>query len=592
MSGRRSSKKIFNKSMKVRAAIVFCVVVLLLLLLVCRLYFIEQVKGDAYSITVLNQQQYTSTILPFRRGNITDAGGNLLATSVKVYNLIVDCYVMLYKEDYVDPSIEALTSCFELEESQLRTLLAEYPDSRYNVMLKGLSYDEIKEFLSLQEDNANIKGVWFEEEYKRKYPYGSLASNVIGFVYSGDYAEWGLEGYYNSELNGTDGRKYGYMNQDNVQESVVTDPVDGYDLETTIDIYIQSIVENKIAEWIEAYNPKNVAVVIQNPNTGGILAMACNEGYDLNNPRDLSPFYTEEEIAQMKEDGEELSALYTIWRNFCISDVYEPGSTAKVLTVASALEEGIVTPASTFYCDHGEKIGGWFIKCTGTHGTITLKESLMYSCNDALMAIGGMLGTSVFTDYQNRFNLGMKTAIDLPGEDAGLTYSADSMDSVTLATNAFGQNFNVTMVQMISAFSSVINGGNYYQPYLVQKITNASGNTVKTAEPVLVKKTVTTETSEFIRQALQATVEEGTGKKAAVEGYTVGGKTGTAQKSDKTESVYILSFMGFAPVDDPQIVCYVIVDEPDVENNDSSSYASMLWSNIMTEVLPYLNIYE
>jgi len=591
MEKKRAKKIQFNKSMKLRAAIVFVGVILLLVLLNIRLYYLNQVKGDDYSIRVLNQQQYSSTILPFKRGDITDANGNLLATSVKVYNLILDPYIMYSDEDYLEPTVATLVQCFELDETELRTTLESRKESRYVVSIKKLSYDAIKEFLAMQDENDNIKGVWFEEEYERKYPYSTLASDVIGFVYSGNYAEWGLEGSYNDVLNGTDGRKYGYMNQDNVQESVTIAPTNGYNLVTTIDLNIQTIVEKHIADWVEQYNPLNVAVVIQHPNNGEILAMASKTNYDLNNPRDLSGYYTEEEIAAMSAE-EQLTALNEIWRNFCVSDIYEPGSTAKPLTVASALEEGLVTENSTFTCDRGEKIGGWTIRCTKEHGLITLAELLMYSCNDATMAIAAREGKDIFTDYQTRFNLGLKTGIDLPGEGSGLTYSANDMDSTTLATNSFGQNFNVTMVQMTSAFSSVINGGNYYEPHLVKQITNENGNTVTSIDQTLVKKTVTEETSRFIKAALARTVIDGTGKAAAVDGYTVGGKTGTAQKSDKTEAVYILSFLGFAPVDDPQVVCYVIVDEPDVENNDSSSYASRLWSNIMTEVLPYMNILE
>lgn len=621
MAVRRRKRPRFDNRMQLKLKIFLGVIMLLLLILVGVLYYIAEVKGNEYSIRVLNQNQYTSTTLAFKRGDILDASGNVLATSVKVYNLIIDPYIILSDEDYMDPTVQALVTYFGdlIEEAELaakaeaeaegetyeyvsvtQTLtegIQNRTSSRYwsRKELRKLSYDDIKEFQELQDSNSNIQGVWFEETYERKYPYTTLASNTIGFASSSNTAEMGLEGYYNDTLNGTDGRSYGYMNQDNVQESVTIDPIDGCNIITTLDLNIQNIVETKIAEWVELYNPKNVAVIIMNPNTGEVLAMAQNNTYDPNNPEDLTGYYTDEEIEELSREEnveEKYTALYSIWQNYCITATYEPGSTAKVLTIASALEEGLVTANSTFLCDGGEQVANYYIKCTSHHGTITLMEALMYSCNDALMSIGNLLGATTFSDYQLRFNLGMKTGIDLTYEDAGLTYDADKIDSTTLATNSFGQNFNATMIQMASAFCSCINGGYYWQPHLVSQITNADGNVVSTVEKTLVKRTVTEETSEFLRQALEQVVENGTGQYAAVEGYTVGGKTGTAQKQDKEASTYVLSFIGMAPVDDPQVVCYVVVDEPDVENNDSSSYASRLWSNIMTEVLPYLNIYE
>ncbi|MCD8118385.1 MAG: penicillin-binding protein 2 [Lachnospiraceae bacterium] len=597
MAGNRRKKPRFDDRMQLRMKVFLGVIMAMLLALVGVLYYIAEVKGDDYSIRVLNQNQYSSTTLPFKRGDILDANGNILATSVKVYNVIIDSYIILSDEDYMAPTVEALAACFGLDAAELQTEIESRSTSRYwsRTDLRKLSYDDISDFLAMQDADSDIQGVWFEESYERKYPYTTLASNTIGFASSSNTAEMGLEGYYNDTLNGTDGRSYGYMNQDNVQESVTIDPIDGCSITTTLDLNIQNIVETKIAEWVELYNPKNVAVIIMDPNTGEVLAMAQNNNYDPNNPEDLSGYYTEEEIEELTREEnveEKYTALYSIWQNYCVTATYEPGSTAKVLTIASALEEGMVTADSTFECDGGEQVANYYIRCTSHHGTITLTEALMYSCNDALMCIGDLLGATLFSDYQLRFNLGMKTGIDLTYEDAGLTYDVENIDSTTLATNSFGQNFNVTMIQMASAFCSCINGGYYWQPHLVSKITNADGNVVSTIEKTLVKRTVTEETSEFLRQALEQVVENGTGKYAAVEGYSVGGKTGTAQKQDKEASTYVLSFIGMAPVDDPQVVCYVVVDEPDVENNDSSSYASRLWSNIMTEVLPYLNIYE
>lgn len=590
--------KVFTRSMKAKLARLFIVIMVALAGLGVVLTRIYAKSGDRYSAIVLSQQTYTSKTLPYKRGDITDRNGNVLATSIKVYNLIIDPYIITSDKDYLEPTVKALTKCFGYSSDEIKQLISDNKDSRYIIKQKQLTYEEIEEFQKLLNDtknNPNIKGIWFEEEYKRMYPYSSLASGTLGFTVSGNVGNWGIEEYYNDFLNGVDGREYGYVNQDNTMDPIVKEPTNGNTIVSTIDLNLQTICEKYIKQWVEQYHPKNVSVVMADPNTGEVLAMADSQNiFDLNNPRDLTGYFTQEQIDAMSND-EFLTNLSQMWRNFCVSDSYEAGSTIKPFTIAGALEDGKISKDQTFLCDGGQQVPGYYIHChkRSGHGTLNVEQSIMNSCNDCLMQIAELEGVATFCKYQSIFGFGMRTGIDLPGEASceGLLYTTDTMGVSDLASNSFGQNFNVNMVQMVAGFSSLINGGNYYKPHVVKQILNVSGGVVENYDKQLIKQTITKDTSEFLKQSLVNTVVAGTGKAAAVEGYDVGGKTGTAQHHDKDDDTYLLSFLGFAPYDNPQIVCYVVVDAPDVDDPGSSSYASKLFSAIMTEVLPYMDVF-
>ena len=359
--------------------------------------------------------------------------------------------------------------------------------------------------------------------------------------------------------------------------------------------------------------------------------MANNSMFDLNNPRSAADSCSEEELRtyglkeamqtynrqHKKTDGSTITtdqvpehysadeirsfglqvAWNQKWRNYDISDTFEPGSPSKIFTVAAALEEGVISPNDTFYCDGYQEVAGHQIKCTafrkGGHGMLTAAEALMVSCNDAMMQIAAKMGATTFTRYMTAFGFGQKTGIDLPGEaDAkGLVRSASEMNSADLATNSFGQNYNCSMIQMAAAYCSVINGGSYYEPHVVKQILNEQGSVVKEVKPKLVRETVSESTSNFIKDALFRTVSEGTGKAAAVEGYEIAGKTGTAEKIPRSAKNYLLSFCGFAPAYDPQVLVYVTIDTPHVEDQPHSTYASGVFSKIMGDILPYLNVF-
>ena len=605
----------FSKFMQKKLVMIFVAIVLAFVFLVGRITYINASNGAKYTKIVLNQQQYDSRTIPFKRGDIVDRNGTKLATSERVYNVILDVKVLTEDEDCIEPTIKVLEDCFGIEEEVVRTLIKDSPSSRYNILKKGIDYETAQAFEEIDEDDEkypDVKGIWLEDDYVRKYPYNTLASDVIGFTVNGNVGSNGIEASYNSILNGTDGREYGYLDDSSSYERTVKEPENGRTIVSTIDLQVQSIVEKHMLAFNEAHKneasvgegSKNTAVIVMNPQNGEILAEASYPNYDLNNPRKFLESYSDEELEAMAEEASEaegvektvgdikIDLLNERWNNFCVSEVYEPGSTFKPFTIAAGLETGVLTGNENYVCGGVMHVGDHDIHCSNRdgHGPQTLKQSLENSCNVALMQIGASLGTEEFCRYQKLFGFGEYTGIDLPGEAVGLLYSAEDMDPASLATNSFGQNFNVTMTQLAASFCSLINGGDYYKPHVVKQIQDENGNITENKDPVLLKKTVSNETSDIIKDYLLGVVQEGTGSSAAVEGYDVGGKTGTAEKIPRGNGKYLVSFIGYAPQENPQVVVYVVVDEPNVAQQASSSYATELASSIMEEIFPYLGV--
>ena len=447
--------------------------------------------------------------------------------------------------------------------------------------------------LEQEKERRNIKGVWFEEDYLRSYPFGSLACDTIGFTLSRDTADIGIEGYYNSTLTGSDGRQYGYFNNDSDVEQTIIEPTDGNNLVTTIDVGVQQIVEKYVDAFMESMGAANVGVIVEDPSTGEILAMDGGDRYDLNTPRDMSNIYSEEEIKQMN-DKETVNALNDMWSNFCVTETYEPGSVVKPIVMAAALEMGVIGFNDNFVCDGGQSFGpDTFIKCAvwpDAHGTETLAEVIANSCNDGMMQIAAKMGNEQFLRAQSLANFGSRTGIDLPNEGTGIIHTAETMGVTELACSAFGQGFTCTMIQEINAMCSVINGGYYYQPHVVAEIQDSNGGSVKKISPILLKQTISSNISANIRTYMQSSVESGTSRYSKVQGYSSGGKTGTAEKYPRGNNKYLVSFIGFAPVDDPKVVVYVVVDEPNADNQATSTYPQYIAQAIMNELLPYLNV--
>lgn len=610
MSKRRRSRwqfirQKFPKRMQKKLVILFIAIVLAFVFLIGNITYINATNGEKYTKIVLNQQQYNSRTIMFKRGDIVDRNGNILATSERVYNIILDVYVMAGDEDLdeekkterINTTKLALSEFFEIDPSVVDDKIANKINSRYEIMKKNVSYEVAQAYLEKYEDLSTI---WLEEGYIRSYPYSTLACDVIGFTNSGNVGMAGIESYYNDILNGTDGREYGYLDSDAALERTVKEAINGHTVVSTIDLSLQSIVEKHVIAFNEAHKnearegegSKNTAVIVANPNTSEILAEVTYPNFDLNDADDLSKYYSKSELNGMTD--EEISAiLLELWNNFCVSSRFEPGSTVKPFTEVAGLENGTLSGSETYNCTGSLKIAGQTeVSChdTSGHGIQTLSDGIANSCNVVMMHIAEELGYDEFLRYQSIFGFGQKTGIDLPNESAGLVQDIETIGPVDLATNSFGQNFEVTMTQMIAAYCSLINGGNYYQPRVVKQIQDENGNVIENLEPVLVKRTVSEETSELLRQYMKQTMTDGTGKNAQVEGYSIGAKTGTAEKYPRGKGTYVLSYMGFAPAEDPEVLVYVVIDEPNVAEQDTSKYVTDLAREIMAEIFPYLDI--
>ncbi len=611
---RKNKKKPVRKIshiMKNKLSILFLLVLIALVILLGVITFINLKSGDRYKKQVLSQaqQKYESRTIPSKRGSIYDSNGNLLAVSNKVYNVILDCQAVNSDSDYMDPTVKALVDIFGIDEGDIRTRLTSEStkDSQYQILKKQVSMDDKQAFedycdtsaedLSAKEieERRNVQGVWFEEDYLRVYPYNETACDTLGFTFSRDTADYGIEGYYNSTLTGTDGRQYGYLNDDSTVEQTIIEAQDGNSLELSLDLGTQQIVEKWVNAFMESTGAKNIGVIVEDPSNGEILAMDGGDRYDLNDPRDLSSLYSQEEIKAMN-DEDMMDALTSMWNNFCVTDIFEPGSVVKPIVMAAALEQGKISTTDTFYCDGFQNFGVpgniTTIKCANVdgHGTETLAEVIANSCNDAMMQIGAAMGVDNFLRAQSTFNFGSRTGIDLPNEGYGIMHTKETMKETELACSAFGQGFSCTMIQEINAMCSVINGGYYYQPHLVTKIKDANGGLVKNITPVLQKQTISSNISADIRSYMAASVQQGTSMKSKVQGYSSGGKTGTAEKFPRGNGKYVVSFIGFAPVEDPKVLIYVVVDEPDVEDQASSSYPQFVAQAILSELLPYMNV--
>lgn len=623
------SKKKYSKfttKMQKKLVVLFFMVLLAFVGLSYRLITITRDNGEKYKKQVLSQQRYDSTTLPAKRGTIYDSNGSILAASEKVYNVIVDAVAVTEKEEYLEPTLNALRNELGIDTGEVRTYIeANKESSRYRVIAKRLEYEQIEGFLELQnQEDSLIKGIWFEPEYKRVYPGNTLASDAIGFTTNDNIGSFGLEEYYNDVLSGTPGREYGYLNDDSNLERTTIPAEDGNSLVSTIDVNIQSIVEKYLKKFDEEYKDNahegngslNTGCIIMDVNSGNILAMASYPAYNLNDPRNTDAligmpildeenkrtgeYINSENINSISEDNDVFYRhLNALWKNFCINDTYEPGSVSKPFTVAAGIESGSITGEEKYNCEGKLHVGEHDIKCHNKYGDgyLSVSEGIERSCNVNMMYVAMQTGVSTFTKFQHIFNLGLKTNIDLAGEarTATVVYNENNMRITDLATNSFGQGYNATMIQMITGFCSLINGGYYYEPHMVSKIVSPSGATVQNIEPRILKQTISESTSDKVREMCNLVVsgENGTGHTARPAGYMIGGKTGTAETLPRGNNEYVVSFMGYAPVDNPQIAIYVVVDRPNVPGYimDDAKFATRIVRNILTEVLPYKGIY-
>ncbi|WP_337927673.1 penicillin-binding transpeptidase domain-containing protein [Anaerotignum lactatifermentans] len=532
------------------------------------------VHGAEYEAAAKNQQinRYDITIPP-NRGSILDRNNQVLAISTTVYNVALDSLqlaeVAELSPEEQEKTLTTLCEYFpELDYNTLKQYVTVNPETgelymnnHWKYLVKGIERS-VKEEL----EAMNLKGVYFEKSSKRSYPLNSSACHLVGFT-RGD-AQWGLEGYYNSYMEGTPGRSFILYNG---ADSVVHqdyDAKDGDTIITTIDYNIQKIAEEVVAETAAEWSAKNVAAMVMDPYTGEVYAMAESHSFDLNNPNEIPEWETDTKYTEnwdQLSSEEQLEYLNTMWKNFCVSDTYEPGSIFKPMLVAAALEEGVITPNSTFQCNGYTDIGGYRIKChlVSGHGNINVEQIMAQSCNMGVIQIANLLGADKFYEYQREFGFGDYTGIDLPGEAAGQLHSKESIGPTELATMSFGQTFNCTSIQVIAAFSSLINGGNLVKPHVVSQIVDDDGNVVLENDTEVVRRVISEKTSAYMRTALKATVENGLAKKLQIDGYSIGCKTGTAEQGSRTnDDLWALSNMSYFPAENPKYIVFTVINQP------------------------------
>lgn len=591
---RRGKPKRFSRKMCITVFLVFCVCLFTFGVLLFKIYRINSKDGDRYRKEALSQQSYTNTVLNYQRGDVKDRNNTTLAVSVRKYDLVLEPRTLGKDEKKKQATVDAIAKTFGVALSVVEEVIQKKPNSMYEHIdgLKELPAKKVDKFKK-QIKKERLEGVWFEEVYKRNYPLKTVGASIIGFMNSNNQGTYGVEEQYNSVLNGTTGREYGYFDSNMNLQRTIKEAKDGNSVVLTIDANVQKIIEDEIADFQKnGTGAKTIAMMVMNPKNGEILAMASNSTFDLNDPQNLASMYSEQKIAAMT-DKEKNENLLSMWSNFCVGSAYEPGSTFKPFTIAAALDENIISGKSTFQCNGVKKVADREIHCSNRngHGMLDLRHALMESCNAALMDIGLGLGRNKFSKYNKLYGFGQRTGVDLPGETSGLIHTKEELNPVELATSSFGQTQTVTMVQMLSGFSSLINGGNYYQPHLVKEIQNSNGDVVKTIDPVVVKRTTSEDTSSKLRSYLKSTVEEGTAAPAQVKGYSIGGKTGTAEKRPVSAKKYLVSFIGCEPAEDPEVAYYVIIDEPHVKDQAHSTYATEFSSKVMKRVLPFLGQY-
>lgn len=597
-----------NRSLLLRVVFLLCVCGLLLFIpLVWQLYKLQITEHDYYQNLAVEYQTSDTTVTA-NRGTIYDANGETLAISATVYNLILSPRDAAEKQADIDEKtakdpeaywnvnetiVDYLTSEFDLSEEWVRSRL-EKTSYQYIVMVTDIEDTKAKEIRSFISENKLTYALYLSPTSKRYYPYSATASHVIGFLgYTEDSGDqkvgaYGVEANYEASLAGKAGRVVTAKNASGTEMlssyQAYMDAEDGSDVTLTIDYYIQSMAEQALEAGIQKYYvQKGGFVIVMEPNTGAILAMASSPDYDPNQYSQVIDSTAKAELeslaSQYGTDSEEYtkalqSAQLEQWRNKALSDGYEPGSTFKALVVAAALEEGAVSLTNTFYCPGHASYGGWTIKChkTAGHGSQTLTEALENSCNVALMEIGMKLGAERFWQYLKDYGLMDQTGIDLAGEGKNQFWDEDYFKSEeglsSLAVASFGQTFKVTPIRMITSFASVINGGHLVTPYVVQRISDASGTITYERETEEVRQVLSESSSEKMRAMLESVVANGTGQNAYNAGYRIGGKTGTSEKRDENTTDVIVSFMGFAPANDPKVLVLIGFDSP----QRSSSY--------------------
>ena len=574
------NKRKKKKKKKFKGRIIFLMSILTIGLSFVGIFRVMSIKaqsGDEFEKQAIENQinKVTDKVINANRGSILDRNNQPLAISSTVFNVALDIRILAeLKIEETQKILNTVSEILQIDINELNAYLAKDEngklksenDTHWKIIKKKVSYDIGKKL-----EAEKLTGVHLENDTQRNYPQNNTASQTIGFI-MGD-TSWGLENIYNEELTGTPGRIYRtYENNSSVVTNDI-EPIKGNDIVTTLDLtlqqYAEEVVENTYKSISPEHTPENVSLILMNPKTGEILSMAQYPDFDLNNPNNISLLEdsTYKENFDKLTSEEQLEIKNSIWKNFAITDAFEPGSTFKAITVAAALEEGIISEDETFYCAGYKQVADYKIRChkRDGHGTLTLTEALEKSCNMAMLDIAEKMGREKFYKYQRDFGFGYRTGIDLYGEVKADTYvlPVEKLNVTELATSAFGQTFTATPIQIITAFAATINGGNLMKPYLVSQIIDENGNVVEEKSPEIVRKVISEETSDFLRVAMIETLEEGgTGYKANIAGYNIGGKTATAQQGNRSDNIYTLGFAAYLPAEDPEYLMLATIHKP------------------------------
>lgn len=607
---KNNSKKRAEKGPAQRLRQRTAILILLILVLgfgaaVLRLTYLTTVQSSELQESAVDLQLADTTVSA-KRGTIYDANGNVLAESASVWQVVMSP-VNFKNDKQRQAAAKGLSEIFDLEYNDV--LDDTKQQSHYVVVKRRIESDEREKVLelidTLKKDYSCSGVIQLLDDYKRYYPKNSLASSVIGFTGSDDQGLEGIEYEYDSYLSGTPGRIITAQNARGTdmpfryEQNVESE--DGNNVYLTIDETIQSICEKYMQKGVEDNNVLNKGVCIaMDVNTGAILAMVTTDGYDLNNPYELSAKDKKKikSTAKSKQAEAESAALSNMWRNKAVADTYMPGSVFKMCVASAALEENLVNEKTSFTCTGSIEVEGETIHCSNIagHGTQNFVEVISNSCNPAFIQIGQMLGAGKFRQYYQGFGFSDKTGIDLPGEAEDSFWKEGKMGGVDLAVASFGQNFSITPIQMITACAAVSNGGYVVQPHVVSKITDSKGNVIKTVDKKIKRQVISDDTSKKMNEYLEYNTERQGAAAGYISGYKVAGKTGTSEKKGvtKVESSfsedYISSFCGYAPADDPQIAMLVFFDTPDGDAYYGSQVSSPVFINIMSEVLPYLDV--
>lgn len=607
---KNKSKKRAEKGPSQRLRQRTAILILLILVLgfgaaVLRLTYLTTVQSSELQESAVDLQLADTTVSA-KRGTIYDANGNVLAESASVWQVVMSP-VNFKNDKQRQAAAKGLSEIFDLEYNDV--LDDTKQQSHYVVVKRRIESDEREKVLelidTLKKDYSCSGVIQLLDDYKRYYPKNSLASSVIGFTGSDDQGLEGIEYEYDSYLSGTPGRIITAQNARGTdmpfryEQNVESE--DGNNVYLTIDETIQSICEKYMQKGVEDNNVLNKGVCIaMDVNTGAILAMVTTDGYDLNNPYELSAKDKKKikSTSKKKQAEAESAALSNMWRNKAVADTYMPGSVFKMCVASAALEENLVNEKTSFTCTGSISVEGETIHCSNIsgHGTQNFVEVISNSCNPAFIQIGQMLGAGKFRQYYQGFGFSDKTGIDLPGEAEDSFWKEGKMGGVDLAVASFGQNFTITPIQMITACAAVSNGGYVVQPHVVSKITDSKGNVIKTVDKKIKRQVISDDTSKKMNEYLEYNTERQGAAAGYISGYKVAGKTGTTEKRGVTKfessfsEDYISSFCGYAPADDPQIAMLVFFDTPDGDAYYGSQVSSPVFINIMSEVLPYLDV--